>query len=140
MSHLHKAFCCAFLLPTVGFAATADLRVTVEGASNRAAPVYFSLYDDPRAFGRMEEGIRMAIIKSWQEHPSVAFTDLSPGPYVVAVFQDLNGNGRLDTNLVGRPIEPYALSGKQSDKAPRFDHAAIHIDSDDEVIRLRLRH
>lgn len=38
------------------------------------------------------------------------WTDIPAGKYVVAVFQDLNGNGELDTNFFGVPKEPYGFS------------------------------
>lgn len=138
MVPVHKVLGLGFLLPAIGIA-EGDLRVTLDGVSNGSAPLYFSLYDDAQAFEQMEEGIRLAVVKSWAEHPSVSFTDLPSGRYVVAAFQDLNGNGQLDTNLLGRPTEPYALSGTHRSRPPSFDQAAICIHSDDESIRLQLR-
>lgn len=43
---------------------------------------------------------------------TVTFTaeGLKPGQYAVKAFHDINGNGDLDTNLVGIPSEPYAFS------------------------------
>lgn len=36
----------------------------------------------------------------------------------LAVFQDLNGNGRLDTNALGMPDEPWGSSGTPSGFGP----------------------
>jgi uncharacterized protein (DUF2141 family) len=41
---------------------------------------------------------------------SCRFSDLNPGTYAVAVMHDENGNGRLDTNLLGVPTEGYGVS------------------------------
>ncbi|MEM6913295.1 MAG: DUF2141 domain-containing protein, partial [Pseudomonadota bacterium] len=56
------------------------------------------------------------------------FTELEPGSYAIQAFHDLNGNGELDTNLTGMPIEPFAFSnnapasyGPPSFEAARFD-------------------
>jgi ABC-type glutathione transport system ATPase component len=38
------------------------------------------------------------------------FKDLAPGTYAVSAYQDLNGNQRLDANMVGMPTEPYGFS------------------------------
>ena len=35
---------------------------------------------------------------------------LQRGEYAVRVLHDKNGNGELDTNLVGMPREPWAMS------------------------------
>ncbi|PLK44761.1 DUF2141 domain-containing protein [Emticicia sp. TH156] len=35
---------------------------------------------------------------------------LSPGQYSVRVYHDVNGNQKLDTNLIGIPKEPWGMS------------------------------
>lgn len=43
--------------------------------------------------------------------PVVAvFENLPAGDYAVKAFHDVNGNGRMDTNPFGMPVEPYAFS------------------------------
>ena len=43
--------------------------------------------------------------------PVVAvFENLPAGDYAVKAFHDINGNGRMDTNPFGMPVEPYAFS------------------------------
>lgn len=43
---------------------------------------------------------------------TVTFTaeGIEPGQYGAKVFHDMNGNGKLDTNIVGMPTEPFAFS------------------------------
>ena len=36
---------------------------------------------------------------------------LDPGDYAIALYHDRNGNGTLDSNLLGIPTEPYGFSG-----------------------------
>lgn len=36
--------------------------------------------------------------------------DILPGEYALRVLHDINGNGELDMNLMGIPVEPYAFS------------------------------
>ncbi len=36
------------------------------------------------------------------------FKDLQPGAYAVLVTHDENGNGTLDSNMIGMPVEPTA--------------------------------
>lgn len=35
---------------------------------------------------------------------------LAPGRYAIKLFHDVNGNGKMDTNPFGMPVEPYAFS------------------------------
>jgi uncharacterized protein (DUF2141 family) len=41
---------------------------------------------------------------------TVAFEGVVPGQYAIRLFHDVNGNGELDTNPFGIPIEPFAFS------------------------------
>jgi uncharacterized protein (DUF2141 family) len=40
----------------------------------------------------------------------VQLTDLPDGPLAISLFQDTNGNGKLDSNAMGMPTEPYGFS------------------------------
>ena len=52
----------------------------------------------------------------------ITFKNLKPGTYGIAVYQDKNGNEKLDSNLLGIPNEPYGFSNnpKIGFKAPTF--------------------
>lgn len=52
--------------------------------------------------------------------------DLRPGKLAVRMFQDEDGNGQLDTNLLGIPTEGWGFSGKGGSLgAPSFEDAAF---------------
>jgi uncharacterized protein (DUF2141 family) len=57
------------------------------------------------------------------------FTDLAPGTYAVSVMHDEDGDGELDTNLLGIPSEGYGASNNQlpSMSAPTFEAARITV-------------
>ncbi|MFT4030932.1 MAG: DUF2141 domain-containing protein [Siphonobacter sp.] len=48
--------------------------------------------------------------------------DLPYGEYAIAVFQDENGDGKLTTNFIGIPKEPYCFSNNFRPKvsAPKY--------------------
>ena len=50
-------------------------------------------------------------------------TDLPYGKYAVMIFQDMNGNKKLDKNFLGIPTEPFAFSNnyKPMFRAPRWE-------------------
>ena len=67
------------------------------------------------------------------------FRQVPPGVYAVAVFQDLNGNGRLDRSPLGLPLEPYGFSNDAGRlRRPSFPAAAIEIRRDDLEVSIRL--
>jgi uncharacterized protein (DUF2141 family) len=61
------------------------------------------------------------------------------GGSVVALtlYQDLNNNGKLDSNPFGMPSEPWGASGKTSAfSAPTWDAAQVPLDGSTIVIKL----
>jgi uncharacterized protein (DUF2141 family) len=54
---------------------------------------------------------------------SLAVCGVSAGEIAFTVFQDLNGNGKLDMNPLGIPTEPFGFSGRPVFGAPSWDNA-----------------
>lgn len=52
---------------------------------------------------------------------------LKPGRYAVALYHDLNGNNKLDKNVMGIPVEPYGFSNNPKVKwsPPSFEKASF---------------
>lgn len=61
---------------------------------------------------------------------------LPAGDYAVSVYQDVNGNGKMDKNVFGAPTEPYAFSRnyKPVFRAPKFDEVKINLNGDRKTI------
>ena len=55
--------------------------------------------------------------------------DLAPGDVAVAVYQDLNGNGKLDAGIFNIPKEPYGFSNnyRPSFSAPHYEGCLIRV-------------
>lgn len=55
----------------------------------------------------------------------------------LSAFQDLNSNGKLDTNAMGMPSEPWGASGKPSNFGPpTWDATQVPLDGKPIVIKL----
>lgn len=67
------------------------------------------------AYGSAETYLKVPVwVKSLpvdQETMKVAMCDVPSSEIAVIAFQDLNGNGKLDSNPMGIPSEPYGASG-----------------------------
>lgn len=57
--------------------------------------------------------------------------ELPEGTYALAFFQDLNGNGKLDKNMIGYPKEPFAFSNNAPANfgPPKWRDAVFKIES-----------
>ncbi|GGD16991.1 DUF2141 domain-containing protein [Aquisalinus flavus] len=61
--------------------------------------------------------------------PVIIMVDgLEPGLYAVKAFHDLNGNGEMDTNVMGIPSEPFAFSNNAAGNFGPPDFAAAAFD------------
>jgi len=89
-------------------AVAADLTITVTGLRSDAGMVRVAVFDNASDFPRGEE-VSGEVVKAAPE-VTVAIDGLKPGRYAVAVHHDENGNGRMDSSLIGLPQEGYAFS------------------------------
>lgn len=120
-------------------AQAADLTVVVGGIAKAEGQVMAALFDGPAGFprGKIVVG-QMVAAKPGQVE--LVFKNLAPGRYAVSAYQDLNGNQRLDANMVGMPTEPYGFSRDARGQfgPPKFDDAAFQLGSEPQRISVTL--
>jgi len=69
---------------------------------------------------------------------ALTFNDVAPGRYAVMVFQDVNGNGKIDLGLMFVPKEPWGISGPKV-AIPSFARNAILVGDGPLSIDIALR-
>jgi uncharacterized protein (DUF2141 family) len=123
---LRVAFLLSVLVATTSpAAAAATLVVRAEGIGSTEGELKVAVCDQ----GFDESGCPLGSSRA----PTAAveeftFEELSPGRYAVAVYHDVNGNGRLDTVPPGLPTEPYGFSNDVGRfRPPSFDAALVGI-------------
>jgi uncharacterized protein (DUF2141 family) len=63
-----------------------------------------------RQDGWLKDPVKPAIVKVHGRVARCVFRDIGKGRYGISAFHDENNNGKLDTNFVGYPVEPYCAS------------------------------
>ena len=139
------------LLPPAAVAAivavpafAADLTIEVRGVRSTDGRVYVAVHGSeakaafPSGDGvvdRFRESARVGVIR-------LVARDLPPGRYAVNAFHDENGNGELDTNLVGIPSEGYGFANDPVIRfgPPEFEAAAVTVGERSEVAVLTLNY
>ena len=126
--------CALFTLSTLIVPAAAlagDLTIEVSGISPDRGKIYVAVYDRAETFPTPGRQLTGQILDPQDRHLTVHFKDLPPGQYAAVAFQDANGNGKLDKNLLGIPKEPYGFSNdaRGSVGPPKFSAAAVTIKS-----------
>ncbi len=71
---------------------------------------------------------------------SFQFKNLPFGDYAIAIYQDLNGNGKLDTGNFGIPSEPFAFSNNFRPRwsGPSYSKCKFDFVKDKQVIEIAL--
>ncbi|WP_243713623.1 DUF2141 domain-containing protein [Luteimonas terrae] len=70
----------------------------------------------------------------------VTFDGVPAGRYALMVIHDENGNGTLDTNLVGMPVEGYGFSNNpRVTRKPTFEEAAFDVGADALALDVSIR-
>ena len=110
----------------------ATLTVRVTGFRNGKGIAQISLFRDARGFPDHAElafRTNSAVITNGQA--VVDFVDTPFGDYAIGVLHDENGNGRMDTNWLGIPLEGYGASNNPRSRtgAPSFNAALFRLDT-----------
>lgn len=118
----------AAVLMSAGSALAGDLTLslTTEASGGRIA---IAIYRDAESLRRNTGAVRTAMIDRTGPVTMTTLTGLEPGRYVVAVFHDMDGNGRLSTWPIGLPKEAYGFSRNARGRfgPPSFDNAAFDL-------------
>ena len=86
------------------------LEVEVKGLEVETGRVALALFGSAESYAYGTEPLRRAFLPR-SEGPCVwRLEDLAPGDYAIKAFHDLDGSGRLETNFLGVPTEPYGFS------------------------------
>lgn len=97
--------------PRAGVATqTASLTVQFRGIETPSGSIMMSVFDSESAHDGGGEPARVAMADIEGTTANAVFEGLAPGEYAVKAFHDVDGDGTMDTNPFGMPIEPFAFS------------------------------
>jgi uncharacterized protein (DUF2141 family) len=130
-------------------AAAADLQIEVRNVKPRRGEIRAALFDNAEAFASavkiravvsggeivtgvfaregdfLKDPVDTAVVPVQGRTVTLRFTDLEPGEYALGLFQDLNGDEKLDITLGGLSLEPWGVSNDAGklDEDPRWEAA-----------------
>ena len=110
-----------------GAAAGADLTIHVANVRNANGDIRVALYDGAGDF--LKRPVRVASAPASTAGATLVIKDLAPGDYGISAYHDANANGKMDTNLIGMPVEPHAFSRDARGRMgpPSFDAARLAV-------------
>lgn len=133
----------AFALANTAFvsqASAATLTVKITDISKAVGKMAVKLVASKEAYdGTAKASAAQMLAVASTEPMTLTFADLAPGTYAVMVMQDENGNGKLDSNIIGIPKEGYGFSNNPNVmRKPNFDEAKFDLTDADKTIEIKI--
>ena len=125
----------ATLLASSSLATQADsLSITISNIDEAKGQLMIAVVAGESGFNEQETPVASFILPAVQGSVTVSTDALGPGEYGIRMFHDQNANGKMDSNLVGIPKEPYGFSNsaKGSFGPPKWKAVKFTIDGDTE--------
>ena len=130
----------SILFAAASAASAADLRVKVVGITAQKGTISMAVMDSDAAWTGKGKPVTGRHAKATADSLELVFPDLAPGKYAIRLMHDENDNGKLDTNLVGMPVEGYGFSNNpQVMRKPTFDEARVDVPAAGTAIDITLR-
>ncbi len=133
MSLLYTVHLWVYIVPA--FAQVHKVDVCFTHIEEQGGTLQVGLYNRPEAFPKEDQEYQDAQIPVYGDSLCHRFF-LSQGQYAIAVYHDVNNNGKVDRNLIGRPTEQYGFSNnvKPFLSAPKFKETAFWVRQDTVVV------
>jgi uncharacterized protein (DUF2141 family) len=118
--------------------AEAVVRVSVTNIRAQQGFIMVALYDEAN-WGRT--AVTRARVPVTGDVVAFTLTAPAPGRYAIRMFQDVNGDGAMDTNVIGIPTEPIGFSNNAPLQfgPPAFDVAAFEVAASGAAQSIALR-
>lgn len=87
---------------------TSTITVVVENLDSNDGAVIFGLYTENNFMKAKPRFNKKSIIVNGTAR--ITFDGITPGTYAISCFHDKNGNGQMDFEPTGKPLEPYGTS------------------------------
>ena len=123
---------------------TAASRVLVEltGLQEASGNLYIAVYDSDSSWLGDDTVMQQKVVIADARDGELVLAELQlpPGEYALSIFHDTNDNGELDTNFIGIPKEPVALSNNARPKfgPPKYKDAVFTLGADPVTQRISM--
>lgn len=123
----HAATIAFLLLPFSSQAG--DLKLTLNGSGFSGKNLYVTVHSLVADFPDRDDKAIKRVVAAGRDSTELLIPNLSPGDYAVAVFADVNANGKLDSNFIDKPKEPVGISRDAKGRfgPPKFADAVFKV-------------
>ena len=116
------------------------LTINVTNLKSKTAIIVIGLYATSNKFLDENDQLQEYRIKPKNGKFSAKITNQKYGEFGMAIYQDVDGDGKITKNLIGIPKEPYAFSNnyKPTIKAPSFNDCKFTYSAKSNTVNMKL--
>jgi uncharacterized protein (DUF2141 family) len=138
---MSKKIFITFILATISLSNvlandTIHFTLEINGIKINGGKVYVKIYSNERDY-KKDIPYSSFVLESVTENILHSFKIVA-GEYLIAIFQDTNNNGKLDTNFFGIPTEPVGLSNYKGGIPGGFNKQKIPINNKSNKITIKV--
>ena len=129
------AFACWLFAVGLFAQSPGELSITISNIHPVEGNIFIAIYDNNDDYMDIEKASFQKIAAVESDVQTIIMNNIPAGEYAVSVFHDLNNNGKLDTNAIGIPVEPYGFSNDARGKfgPPKFRNTKFTFKSTREI-------
>ena len=125
-----------------GVVCAGEAQVELTGLQDAEGDIYITVYDSEDSWlGEERVMVQKVVIEEARKDGVVlSVLELPPGEYALTIYHDTNGSGELDTNFIGIPKEPVAMSNNAKAKfgPPKYEDAKFTLGDEPVVQRMSM--
>ena len=116
------------------------LHLTIENLGSPTAPVLIGLYGVDNEFLNEKDTLKKYRFIPTGDTLTASITDLEYGTYAIALFQDMDNDGKIERNFIGIPKDPYAFSNnaRPAFKAPSFEDCCFEYSDNENTVEISM--
>jgi uncharacterized protein (DUF2141 family) len=123
----------SFILSNKALGQNYTVTVTITGLHSNAGKVVLTLYNAEDGYPKEPKKAFRQISGTISNNTSnIILNNIPKGVYAVACYHDENGNGKLDSNFLGIPVEGVGASNNAKGfmGPPKFNDAKFNVERD----------
>lgn len=130
-----------YLSDTVASETTRSLAIHVTGLKHQASNLYVAVFDSAIGFPKPEHSRETTTVAVTTDTVKFSLSLPDLATTAIAIFQDLNGDGKLTKNSFGLPIEPYGFSNnaRSAFGPPSFSQTTFEVSEKIPSIEISVR-
>lgn len=106
----------------------------------KTGKIHVAVYRDGDDFPSEKTMVKKMLGEAVEGKCELQFEGVPFGSYAIAIYQDVNGNGKLDKGMFGIPDEPFAFSNNFRPKfgGPSFEKCKFDFNKDNQTMQIEM--